>query len=285
MKGLFVGLATLDCIYLVEQFPTQNQKIVALDQCISAGGPAANAAIAFQHLGHQATWIGVLGNHPISQLIKADLEQYNLTLADLDPNCSISPPVSSVTVPQGSGDRSVISLNATKIQATPDNLPENILDDIDLILIDGHQMAISSVLAQKAQAKKIPVVMDGGSWKTGFETVLPYVDYSICSANFYPPACQSLEDVFTFLDKFYLKGIGITQGEHPIIYQQGKKKGKLEVNSGDIVDTLGAGDILHGAFCHYILEQDFVFSLKKASKIASLACQFLGTREWLKVIN
>jgi sugar/nucleoside kinase (ribokinase family) len=285
MKGLFVGLATLDCIYLVEQFPSQNQKIVALDHCISAGGPAANAAIAFQALGNQATWVGNLGNHPISRLIKADLQKYNLIIQDLSPNTLLSPPVSSITVTKNSGDRSVISLNASKIQVTPDQLPTNLLTGIDLILIDGHQMAISGIIAQQAQQQNIPVVIDGGSWKTGFDTVLPYADYVIASGNFYAPNCDSQDQVLAYLKQFYLKGAAITNGEKPIIYTDKNKKKCLHVNNFKIVDTLGAGDIFHGAFCHYILNNNFVISLKKASEIASLSCQFFGTREWLKLLN
>jgi hypothetical protein len=36
MKGLFVGLATWDLIYLSEHFPKQNEKIVAFEQTIAA---------------------------------------------------------------------------------------------------------------------------------------------------------------------------------------------------------------------------------------------------------
>ena len=46
--------------------------------------------------------------------------------------------------------------------------PPNILENIDIILIDGHQMAISFHLAQTAKTHNIPIVIDGGSWKPGF---------------------------------------------------------------------------------------------------------------------
>lgn len=52
--GLFVGLITLDVMYLTPHLPAPNQKIVAQDYAIAAGGPATNAAIAFQYLEHLA---------------------------------------------------------------------------------------------------------------------------------------------------------------------------------------------------------------------------------------
>ena len=49
------------------------------------------------------------------------------------------------------------------------------------------------------------------------------------------------------------------------------------------VDTLGAGDIFHGAFCHYIMERnDFLIALERASEVASLSCTSLGTRAWIE---
>jgi sugar/nucleoside kinase (ribokinase family) len=49
------------------------------------------------------------------------------------------------------------------------------------------------------------------------------------------------------------------------------------------VDTLGAGDIFHGAFCHYLLEcNDFLLSLERAGEVASLSCTSLGTRAWIE---
>ena len=46
-RGLFVGLVTLDVVYLTDHPPTRNQKIVASDYTVAAGGPATNAAVAF----------------------------------------------------------------------------------------------------------------------------------------------------------------------------------------------------------------------------------------------
>ncbi len=89
---------------------------------------------------------------------------------------------------KNTADRAVISLNASKkSQAEIEQLPERILDDIAIVLVDGHQMLISAEIASQAKLKNIPVLMDGGSWKEGFDKVLSYVDYAICSANFYPP--------------------------------------------------------------------------------------------------
>lgn len=293
MNGLFVGLTTLDFLYLVDHFPDRNQKIVALDSAITAGGPATNAAITFGYLGNQTKLLSVVGNHSLSQVIRQDLANQSIHSIDLEPTWLESPSVSSVIVTQQTGERAVISLNATKFQAKLEKIPPDILADIDIVLIDGHQMAISQAIACQSQTKHIPIVMDGGSWKTGFEKILPFVDYAICSANFYPPNCQNQADIFEYLKSYHIPQIAITQGDKPIQYIGQNYSGEIIIDSINAVDTLGAGDIFHGAFCHFIvnqlknssqpiLENDFREALIFSAKIASQSCQSFGTRSWMK---
>ncbi len=279
--GLFVGLTTLDLIYLVEAPPAPNQKIVAIADTTAAGGPATNAAVAFRHLGGEAHLLSAIGGHAITHLVRSDLHQCQVNVVDLAPERTTSPPVSSILVTQATGDRAVTSINAVKAQIPVAAIPADILSGVDVVLIDGHQMAAGAAIAQLAQPQKIPVVIDGGSWKPGFETVLPRVDYAICSSNFYPPHCQTPEQVVAYLADFGITRIAITRGEQPIAYWQGSDRGHLPVPVIQAIDTLGAGDVFHGAFCYFILQMDFPAALAAAAQVAAQACQSFGTRQWL----
>jgi len=281
-NALFVGMVTLDLVYLSAKLPGNNQKVVASDYTVAAGGPATNAAVTFSYLGNQATILGVVGTHPITHLIRSDLESQGVAIADLNPTTTQPPPVSSIIVTQSTGDRAVISINATKSQASSNQVPAALDSGIDLVLIDGHQMTTGYAIAQFAKNNNIPVVIDGGSWKPGFEKILPFVDYAICSANFYPPTCSSFEEVIAYLAEAGIPHIAITQGEKPIQYFSRGVSGQMLVPSINAVDTMGAGDVFHGAFCHYILRQNFIESLAAATKIASHSCQFFGSRQWME---
>jgi len=290
--ALFVGLITIDMVYLTAEMPDPNQKIVAADYTISAGGPATNAAIAFSYLSrphHLAHLLGVVGQHPIAQLIRADLGQQQIMLTDLDPNRLDPPSVSSIIVTAATGDRAVISINATKSQIDSQPISPDILNGVKIILIDGHQIAAGEKIARLAKTQPstidhIPIVIDGGSWKPGFETILPFVDYAICSANFLPPNCKNQDDVFAYLAELGITHIAITQGDRPIEYLSHGQRGNISVPQIKPVDTLAAGDIFHGAFCHYILGQEFITALASAAKIAAEACQSFGSRQWM-IIN
>ncbi|MEA5518961.1 sugar kinase [Limnoraphis robusta] len=281
-NGLFVGLVTLDFLYGVSEYPAKNQKVVASDYTVAAGGPATNGAVTFSYLKNKAKLFGVVGTHPITELIRADLSQHHVILTDLDPTRSSPPPVSSILVTPKTGDRTVVSINAVKSQATLESIPQNCLDGVDIVLIDGHQMTVSEQIAKLAREQEITVVMDGGSWKPGLEKVLPYVDYAICSANFYPPDCQKSADVFAYLNEIDIPFVARTQGDQPIQYCTPNRQGEIEIPPINAVDTLGAGDVFHGAFCHFILESSFVNALTASAEIAACSCQSFGTRQWMQ---
>ena len=282
-KGLFIGATTLDLIYKSDRSLPKNQKLVAKDYLTAAGGPATNAAVAFSSFNNRAKLLSVIGQHPITELIKNDLNNCSVEIIDLAPQRNESPPISSIVVTANTGERAVISTPTTKYQDDR-AIDESSLESIDIILIDGHQIEASLALAKMAGDRNIPVVMDGGSWKPGLDTIIPLIDYAICSANFYPPGCHRYSDVFNFLQDKGVPHIAITNGERPIQYLDRGKISTLSVSQVDTVDTLGAGDIFHGAFCHHILDSDFPTALSLAAKTASKSCQFFGTRSWLQFV-
>lgn len=284
--GVFVGLITLDCIYQTHKALEANEKQVAEAMLLAAGGPATNAAVAFRALGHRAILIGVLGNHPLSAVVRDDLTQQNIELIDLMPEVTIPPPFSSIVVNTVTGDRAVISRNAAD-RPRPTNPPVgDLLSQVDCVLIDGHQMSLGKQLAQQAQQAGVPVVIDAGSWKSGFEEVLPLATVVIASAAFQPPGYGPEQDAIAYLKTLKIPHIAVTRGASPILYQTDTQISALPVPAIQPVDTLGAGDIFHGAFCHnYATGTHFLESLAQAAQVASEACQSFGTRQWIQQLS
>ena len=284
--GVFVGLITLDCIYQTRSALQSNEKQVAEDVLLAAGGPATNAAIAFSALGGHAKLVGVLGQHPLATVIRDDLAQHGVELVDLLPTVTAPPPFSSILVNAATGDRAVISRNAVD-RPQPQTLPaQTLLAQADCLLVDGHQMPLSRQLAQIAQQRQIPVVVDGGSWKAGFEQVLPLATAVIASANFSPPGYGTEAAAIAYLRSLQVPQVAVTRGEHPILYATATESGELTVPVIHPVDTLGAGDVFHGAFCaQYAENGEFLAALSGAAQVAAIACQSFGTRQWIAQLN
>jgi sugar/nucleoside kinase (ribokinase family) len=283
--GIFVGLSTIDVVYRVEKFPAANSKVAAQTQDVFVGGPATNAAIAFAHLSGSSSLVTVIGSHALGDVVRKDAESRSVRLIDLNPAFDQPPPISSVTV-DAKGRRNVVSANSVRI-AAPDAAPDpRTLEQAGVVLIDGHFMQAGKAWAAAAHARGTPVVLDGGSWKEGTEELLSSVAIAICSADFRPPGCSNEESVVRYLKQHGVKHIAITHGADPVLFESGSSSGTLRVPEIEAVDTMGAGDIFHGAFCLFFsVGHGFVGAIAEAAQVASESCCYHGTREWMQHIT
>lgn len=280
-KGLFLGLTTADIIYYLPHHPRNNQKLKAERQMSFAGGPATNAAVAFAAFGNQATLVSGLGRHPLAHVPKMDLADQQVHLIDCSDQPRRPPILSSILVDLSTGERSIVYSNTDLRKLRSDAVNETLLEDTDILMLDGYFLPQAIQLARWARPLHIPVVLDGGSWKEGLEELLPLIDYAICSDDFYPPGCTDKTELIDSLRGHGLRRIAITRGDNLILAHQDGSTVEVPVMPVQAVDTLGAGDILHGAFCHYILGQDFLLSLERAAEVATMSCTSLGTRAWI----
>ncbi len=281
-KGIFLGLITADIVYYVPHHPYNNQKLKAERQQSFAGGPATNAAVTFAAFGNRAALITGLGRHLLARIAKKDLAEHQVELIDSTDQPKRPPILSAIMVDLSNGERSIVSSNTDFRKLRPDAINASILEDADILLLDGYYLPQAIQMAEWARLRHIPVVLDGGSWKEGLETLLPFVDYAVCSNVFAAPGCNDSTSVIAYLKSMGIENIAITRDEAPIIaYCQGKTT-EVPVMRIKAVDTLGAGDIFHGAFCHYILQNDFLVSLERAAEVASMSCTSLGTRSWIE---
>jgi len=282
-KGLFVGLATVDLIYTVAAIPRRDQKISVPGQRISAGGPAANAAATFAFLGGRAELVTAAGAHPLAAVVRDDLRRHSVRLHDVERRRAEAPPISSIMVLRATGERTVVSANAAVFAELRGNFNPQWLPGTSILLVDGHYMPLCIAAARHARERSVPVVMDSGSWKEGMADLLPFVDIAIVSDDYRPPGCRTIDDLFEFLRTQSIRQIAITRGASAVRYLDERRRGFIPVENVRPKDTLGAGDIFHGAFCYYMCQPGCAFrdALKQATRVATFSCRYPGTREWM----
>ncbi|WP_280458391.1 PfkB family carbohydrate kinase [Nocardia carnea] len=281
--GLFAGISTVDIAYLVDGYPAEDTKTQARDQFIGAGGPAANAAVAYAALGGAPVLVTAVGAHRLGDLIRNDLSAHGVRVVDVRADSDHQPPVSSIVVAESAATRTIVSLDGARIAVEYDHRLAGLLADVNVVLVDGHYPALAAGLCERARSLGIPTVLDAGRFKDPHTALLPHIRSAICSAAFAPPGIRPGDTaaVLAYLRTAGVENIAITNGGTPIIGLTGDREFRIDIPETHAVDTLGAGDILHGAFCYYTAAgHDFVRALTLASKVASFSCRFFGTREW-----
>jgi sugar/nucleoside kinase (ribokinase family) len=281
---LCAGLATVDLVYRVDRIPGPDEKAQATEVAIAAGGPAANAAVTAAALGARVTLLTAVGTHPLGTLIRADLATYGVRLIDATPAAEAPPPVSSITVLESTGERTIVSRNAgnARVAVPPEGLP-----DADLTLVDGHHPALAVAAAQRAHR----LLIDAGTWRPAFALLLPMAQVVACSAAFRHP------DQTAPTDRALATAIGaphvlVTHGPDPVRWFSGAASGTVPVPPRTAVDTAGAGDAFHGALAVALAGApstrapgadgpDLARAIAVAVEVAGVRVSHRGPRSWL----
>jgi len=116
----------------------------------------------------------------------------------------------------------------------------------------------------------------------GFEHVLPNVDYLITSSEF-PEGWTGEADPFKALsllqETYGMKVAAMTLGAHGSL---ARFEGRFHYSPAFVVnclDTTGAGDIFHGAFCYCVVQgYSLAESLEFSNAMAALNCTAMGAR-------
>ena len=280
--ALFAGLTTIDIQYQVDLFPTTNIKIKSDPPDILVGGPSTNAAVAFARLSGEAYLVSSVGRNSFNEIISKDFEETNIVHIDLAGEEAINPVIATVVTSKNDGHRNIFTHNPVSPQTNLD--PKGLIRKYQpqILLLDGFYPEFCIELVREASNRNMPVVLDCGSWKPQYEQMIPYSETAICSADFIPPGCSNSADAIRYLRDLGVKNAAVSRGEESILFDCGKGLNELSVNKVEAIDTLGAGDFLHGAFCFYSLKYgNFEMALKAASQVATHSCRFKGTREWL----
>ena len=285
-NGIFIGLTTIDIQYLIDTFPGANVKVKTDAPDVMVGGPATNAAVIFAHLNGNAELYSAIGINPFRNYILDDLTKHKIRVNDVVDGQPVSPVIATVVTSDEKGDRNIFTHNPPKININSAILNQFENREASFIFIDGFYPEIALPVLKAAKKKNIPVIADCGSWKPQYEDLLPFVDYAICSNDFQPPGTLNSLEVFEYLASKNIQNAAITRGGDSILWHSEKGINEIDVECVIVVDTLGAGDFFHGAFCHYLLNlKNFELALKAASHIAGISCGYSGTRTWLKYVK
>lgn len=286
---VLVGLCTVDVVQRVVELPAPGEKVQSRGVEVVAGGPAANAAVAVAALGGRSQLVTVLGAHPLGTLARDDLEAHGVRVRDVRPELLSPPAVSAISVRERDGERVVVSHNAAGVSAGPQPDWSELLAGAHALLVDGHHPELAVAAARAARGRRIPVVLDAGSDKPVMHTLLPLVDVCACSAGF------RLDRAGARATERAVHDLGVpvvlrTDGGKPVRWSAGRKSG--EVRPPDVIarDTLGAGDVWHGALAHGIATlgrvpgaDDLPRLVDQANRLAATRVAHVGARAWLPI--
>jgi sulfofructose kinase len=277
---LCVGIATLDRILAVDRHPTEPGKYRATDRTVEGGGVAANAAVAVTRLGGEAWFLGVVGDDDTGRAITESLtnEGVDVSMLRVVPG-RLSP--ESVVLVDSTGERLIVNHTSPDLfdaAALPDReeigRPDAVLTDMR-----WRRGAISAL--KTAQELGVPGIVDCDHAPEDAPGILEEATHVIFGQSTLEAWTgigdlgAALKAAGTRLDAW----VAVTSGSDGTTWLDGDRLEHVEALDVDAVDTLGAGDVFHGAFALGLTEgMSLGSSIRFASAAAALKCTRFGGR-------
>ncbi|MBM3723426.1 MAG: carbohydrate kinase family protein [Actinobacteria bacterium] len=283
MEVICVGVATWDTIALVPRFPAPDERLVAEELRVAIGGPAAIAAITLARLGVKVGLVAGVGDDRAGQQVLQALSDAGVDAKFVRVVAGASTARSIVTVSSDTDSRSIV------------NKPFAAADQV----VKGGAGGGSAGAAAKAAASAEWVHFDHFGWQLKSDLAInrgegPKIsldigyltrDIKVGEVDLYAPTAEVVQqqragvNVATAVKEMARENQNLvvaTLGSRGAVGSDGEQIIEVAAFDTEVVSTLGAGDVFHGALVAQFQQgRDLREAITRASAVAALSCRGL----------
>jgi sulfofructose kinase len=260
-----VGAATLDTIFAVPEHPEPDGRVVASELVRAGGGPAATAAVALARLGVPVFLVCTVGDDDAGDQIRAGLADEGVDVSE----AAVVPGARSIesTILVQGENRTIVTFLGT---LGPPELSGRARE-----LCTGAAWTHVDQLGYPAVADlDVRLSVDGGN-------AIPELD--LRDVALYAPTESALRDAFGDAQGALDAGaelVVVTRGAGgAVAYARDGEVVEASAPAVDVVSTLGAGDVFHGALlAQLVRDVSLAEALAGANAAAACSCRALDGR-------
>jgi sulfofructose kinase len=282
-----VGCSAVDNLCVMDRFVEEDEKceVHAID--VQGGGNIATALVAVARLGGSCCYHSVVGRDDLESRVLADLEKEGVDTAHAVLKEGTNP-YTFILINRSNSSRTIIYTTTGVAVLEPDDLDPGLISSAKVLLVDLFHAEASLEAARVAREAGIPVVLDAELIKPLSKRVVEYATHLIPSRGFAVSFTRAGDDIDDrrLLDRLVemtsADFVAITVGVKGAICHD-RVKGETFTQDAfrvDTLDTTGAGDVFHGAFCYFLSRgcslRDAVLY---ASGCSAVKCRGLGGRK------
>jgi sulfofructose kinase len=278
---LCIGMPVRDLTFRVPGLPARGSKENATHFDEICGGNALNGAIGIARLGGRASICGPMGDarETTSRYIFEKMAEEGIETKHIVHMPGLVTPISNIMI-DPSGERTIVTFRDPELWKV--HLPDadTLLADCAAILTESRCAAFCTDLCAEARRRGIPVIVDVDRAMSLREGLLNASSHLVFSSEPLQETASVADDgeALKKIAKLTPSFLAGTRGAQGTIWLD--EQGTLQQTPAfpvHTVDTLGAGDVFHGAFALAITEkQDLRAALRFASAAAALKCTRFG---------
>lgn len=252
---------------------------------IDCGGHAATMARAIMTLGHEATFVTLLGDGPKADECREILLNDEVDVIDL---VGVGdPPVSSIIYSAGQEPLVVTGVEDGREHEYPS---PDVLDDAQALILDQDLGGIQLPLARQAKEADIPIIVHLDRDHPDNEALVSLATHVILSPRvafgghgFEP--MQIVSEVYHRGPQFVAR----TAGPDPIIVATDDQAYQIPVPSlqaDEIADVIGASSVLTAGFAVSFADgNEPLQALVAGAQLATVSLKYHGALGWVRALN
>lgn len=269
-----MGVITVDTIALVDQYPQEDERVVAKEIIRAGGGPAAVAAVALSRLGIRSAIVGTIGDDSDGKEVLRIFEKEKVDTSGI--SIGNTPTAGSVIVASKKNSARAISTRQPVTQSPLNESAKKMILASKWLHVD-HVGVTRLNEAGITRGKGPQISFDAGYGVENFDPSLVdlFVPTDRQMALRYPGVALSvaLENDSTKAGNTVVatQGSAGSSGYSPETGLVSASGFKVEV-----ISTLGAGDVFHGALVAQLVQgHSLQLALQRANAAAALSCRGL----------
>lgn len=282
------GLDT-PCIDLnlnLKDLPQKNHGALVTDLSWQGGGKVSSGLVACARLGGKCAAGGVLGDDVYGRFCYADYVRHGINVDDMVLHKNEATHFSIVVSDQKTQSRTILFKKGT--------IPKFLESEVDWNKIKNSKylfIADTSELTRKtvdfARENGTEIFIDADFYSDALKEMIPKIDVFIGSEfvfdGLFPEhkekGLEKLEEECKEISASGPKIVVFTFGEKGCVGYSKEGFFVLPAFSVDVVDTVGAGDVFHGAFLAQLLKgQSVMECARAASAVSAIKCTRIGGR-------
>ncbi len=281
---LAIGIATLDIINTVENYPQEDTEVRAIQQRICRGGNATNTLVMLSQLGHRCSWGGVCVESPEGKRILADLALFAIDIGPCRILSEGTVPTSYILLNQRNGSRTIVHYRDLPEFSWAD-FEKIDLSSFEWIHFEGRNVEETVKMLQRVRScyPNLPVSVEIEKPRVGIEALFGYADILLFSKGF--AMSQGYFDAPTFLramrQSYALNSWSCVcawgdEGGYAL-GSEGRLLHSPAYPPPQVIDTLGAGDTFNAGIIDSLCrQQDLEVALHHACQLAGEKCGRMG---------
>jgi sugar/nucleoside kinase (ribokinase family) len=270
-----------DLTFRIQELPERGFKVNASHFDEICGGNALNAAIGIVRLGGRASICGPMGDarETSSRYIFDKLAHEGIDTKDIVHMPGLVTPISNIMI-DPSGERTIVTFRDPELWKVQLPDTDKLLEDCAAILTENRCAEFCTDLCAEARRRGIPVVVDVDRTMSLREGLLTASSHLVFSSEALQSTAGTADDgeALKKIAKLTPSFLAGTQGPQGTLWlDENQVLQRTPAFPVHTVDTLGAGDVFHGAFALAITEkQNLREALRFASAAAALKCTRFG---------